>query len=295
VQGKHTYYLPVLPDRGPNGRGRAQTWNWPASAIEVPPEEIKSLKLDAIIFQRPEEYEDLSPRWFVRKQNARMFYVEHNCPQGRINEMRHPAADDATVTVVHVTHLNDLFWDCGSARTAVIEHGVVDPGYRYTGELPRGAIVVNEPVRRARVTGTDLIARFAEIAPIDLFGMQIAALRSERANVYENLRQAELHEQLPRRRAYIHPLRWTSLGLSLIEAMHLGMPVVALAATEAVHAVPRGAGFIDTDVRALQDAFAQLIAQPELAREMGKRARDAALARYSLQRFLDDWDALLGS
>ena len=41
---------------------------------------------------------------------------------------------------------------------------------------------------------------------------------------------------MARRRLYLHPVRWTSLGLSLLEAMHLGMPVVALATTE----VPRG-------------------------------------------------------
>ncbi len=176
VQGQHQYYLPVVPDRGAAGRGRAQTWDWPPSAVEVTPEQIKHLKLDAIIFQRPEEYLDLRRRWFDGKQNVRTFYVEHNCPQGRINEMRHPAADDPNVTVVHVTHFNDLFWDCGAARTAVIEHGVLDPGYRYTGEITHGAIVVNEPLRRARVTGTDLIPRFAEIAPVDLFGMKIAGL-----------------------------------------------------------------------------------------------------------------------
>jgi glycosyltransferase involved in cell wall biosynthesis len=42
---------------------------------------------------------------------------------------------------------------------------------------------------------------------------------------------------MARRRVYLHPVRWTSLGLSLIEAMHLGMPVAGLAARE--HALAR--------------------------------------------------------
>ena len=29
----------------------------------------------------------------------------------------------------------------------VIEHGIPDPGYRYTGELAAAGAVVNEPVR----------------------------------------------------------------------------------------------------------------------------------------------------
>ncbi len=35
VQGPHEYLVPVLPDRGPDGRGRAQTWDWPGSVREV--------------------------------------------------------------------------------------------------------------------------------------------------------------------------------------------------------------------------------------------------------------------
>ena len=40
-----------------------------------------------------------------------------------------------TSLLVHVTHFNALFWDAGSTPTRVIEHGIVDPGERYTGEL----------------------------------------------------------------------------------------------------------------------------------------------------------------
>jgi hypothetical protein len=64
--------------------------------------------------------------------------------------MRHPAADHPGLVIVHVTHFNQLFWDCGRTPTEVIEHGVPDPGYRYTGEFEAAALVVNEPLRRGR-------------------------------------------------------------------------------------------------------------------------------------------------
>jgi glycosyltransferase involved in cell wall biosynthesis len=102
-----------------------------------------------------------------------------------------------------------------------------------------------------------------------------------------------MHAQLARRRVYTHPIRWTSLGLSLLEAMHLGMPVVALATTEAIEAVPPGAGVLSTDVDVLVAAVADYVADPQRAVEDGARARQAALARYGLERFLDDWDATL--
>lgn len=291
VQGEHRYLIPVLPDRGPDGRGRARTWEWPKSAIEVTPEEAARADVDVVILQRPEELHALCADWLGGRRPGRdvpAIYVEHNTPQGLINEMRHPAADRDDLTVVHVTHFNDLFWDCGATRTRVVEHGIVDPGYRYSGVLPRAAAVINEPLRRARVTGTDLLARIEQAAPVDLFGMKVRSLGG-----YEDLPQARMHDELVTRRVYVHTCRWTSLGLSLLEAMHLGMPVVALATTEHARAVPKEAGVISSCVDELVEAVRELVAAPERARRMGEAAREAARSRYSLERFLDDWDVVL--
>jgi glycosyltransferase involved in cell wall biosynthesis len=288
VQGDHQYLLPVMPDRGPDGRGRAQTWDWPPSAVEVSRDEARAAGIDLVILQRPVELERLAREW-VGDRRVPTVYVEHNAPQGRIAEMRHPAADRDDLTVVHVTHFNDLFWDCGSTPTRVIEHGVVDPGYRYSGATPRAAVVINEARRRARVTGTDLLERFAAFGvPIDLFGIDAGALGGR-----EDMPQHRLHDEMAERRLYLHPIRWTSLGLSLIEAMHLGMPVVALATTEAPDAVPPAAGVLSTRVDRLAEGARDLLADPERARVAGLAARAAALERFGLRRFLDDWDDLL--
>jgi glycosyltransferase involved in cell wall biosynthesis len=190
--------------------------------------------------------------------------------------------------LVHVTHFNDLFWDAGETPTRVIEHGIVDPGYRYTGELGRAAVVINEARRRGRVTGTDLLPRFGAAAPLDLFGIDAAALGGVGDVPYE-----ELPGEIGQRRVYLHPIRWTSLGLSLLEAMHVGMPVVALATTETTEAVGPDAGVVSTDVARLVDALQRLLADPDEARERGIAARRAALGRYGLARFLTDWDAVL--
>jgi len=139
VHGSHEYLVPVVPDRGPDGRGRAQTYAWPDSAVEVTPDEAADADVDMVIVQRPEELDTTAERWLGGRRPGRdlpAVYVEHNAPQGRIAEMRHPAADRDDLVLVHVTHFNELFWDAGSTPTRVVGHGVVDPGYRYTGELP---------------------------------------------------------------------------------------------------------------------------------------------------------------
>ncbi|WP_320784402.1 glycosyltransferase [Streptomyces sp. CRN 30] len=295
VQGPHTCLLPVTPDRGPDGLGRARTWDWPESVIEVPPERLRDEEIDLVVLQRPHEI-DLVDRWLGRRPP--LVYLEHNAPHGDVPDTRHPAADLPGVTLVHVTHFNRLMWDAGHTETTVIEHGIVDPGPRWTGELGRAAVVVNEPVRRGRTTGTDLLPEFARAAPLDVFGMGTEGL-AEHLGIHpdrcrtQDVPQHDLHTELARRRVYVHPVRWTSLGLSLLEAMHLGMPVVALATTEVTEAVPPGAGVVSNRIDVLTDAVRDFLADPHRARAAGEKARAAALARYGLSRFLTDWERLL--
>jgi glycosyltransferase involved in cell wall biosynthesis len=75
--------------------------------------------------------------------------------------------------------------------------------------------------------------------------------------------------------------------------MYLGMPVVALATTEVVEAVPADAGVLSTRVDVLADALRTFLADVDLARHTGLAARAAARCRYSLDRFITDWDQLL--
>lgn len=297
VQGRHHYLLPVLPDRGTYGLGRAASWDWPTSAVEVTPAQLADAEVDVVVVQRPEELA-LAETLLQRRLGADVaaVYLEHNTPGHNPTGSRHPLADRRDIPVVHVTHFNAVFWDTGRAPVRVIEHGILDPGERYTGELARSAIVLNDAARRGRAVGADLIPGFAADAPIDLFGMRSEAW--VRANpgievTAHDLAQGQLHIAMARRRVYLHTTRWTSLGLSLIEAMQLGMPVVVLAATDATQAVDPSCGAISTDVALLRARVRELMNEPEQALVAGKAARTAALSRYGVARFLAEWDALL--
>ncbi|MER6119366.1 glycosyltransferase [Streptomyces sp. NPDC001743] len=299
VQGPHTYLVPVTPDRGPDGLGRARTWTWPQSVRERTPEELRDSDIDLVVLQRPHEIE-LAHAWTGRRpgQDLPAVYVEHNSPHESAVGTVHPLADRSDIPVVHVTHFNRLMWDNGRAPTDVIEHGIIDPGHLWTGTEPRAAVVVNEPLRRGRTTGTDLLPGFAAAAPLDVFGMgtrQLAArlgLPPELCRTAE-LPQNELHPAMAQRRVYLHPVRWTSLGLSLLEAMFLGMPVVALGTTEVREAVPPDAGTVSNRPEVLNEALRHFLADVGHARRAGERARAAARARYGVQRFLDDWERLM--
>jgi glycosyltransferase involved in cell wall biosynthesis len=300
VQGEHDYLLPVTPQRDSDGLGRARTWQWPDNVVEVPSNDLRDTDIDVVVLQRPHEVE-LTEQWTGRRPGRDLpaVYVEHNTPGGEVPFTRHPLADRDDIRIVHVTHFNRLFWDCGRAPTDVVEHGIVDPGHLYSGDWARAAVVVNDPVRRSRAVGTDLLPELSRAAPLDVFGMNVHRLDDElhlptgRLWTFEDLPQDRMHRELARRRVYVHTARWTSLGLSLLEAMHLGMPVVALATTEAAAAVPPEAGVVSTRPEELATAVWRFVHDPSLAQAVGAEARRVALARYGLGRFLTDWDARL--
>jgi hypothetical protein len=300
VQGHHHYLVPVTPGRGPYGLGRAATWQWPSSVTEVSPAKLRDARVDLVVLQRPQELR-LAGHWLgcTPGVDVPAVYVEHDPPPGPLAGAPHPMAGLPGVRIVHVTHFNARYWDCGRTPAVVIEHGIPDPGARWTGELARAGVVVNDPLRRGRTAGTDLLPRFARAAPLDVFGMRVTGLATalgvpaERCAEFEDLPQQRMLAKLAHRRAYVHPFRWTSLGLSLIEAMQLGMPVVVLGVTEAPRAVPPGAGTVSTDVGELAGALRRLLRDRQAAAEAGAAAREAALARYGLKRFLDDWDEVL--
>jgi len=308
LAGDHDHLVPVVPGRGPDGRGRAATWDWPASVVERTPEQLRALAadggIDVVVLQRPHEL-DLLTRWtgLVAGKDVPAVYVEHNTPSGPAATTRHPCADvdevaRGQVPVVHVTAFNDLMWDCGTARTLVVDHGVADPGHLWTGTAAHVGAVVNDPVRRWRVVGTDVLLRVAHAVPVEVYGMGVTGLAEHLGDaagtvLHEDVPQAQMHRMLARARAYLHPFRWTSLGLSLLEAMALGLPVLALGTTETPAAVPPGAGVVSNRPDELVAAARRWLADPDEARAYGDAARAHVLARYSLAEFLLRWDTTL--
>jgi glycosyltransferase involved in cell wall biosynthesis len=286
AQGPHEFFVPVKPGRPPGYAGRSGTIPWPANLHEVPAEQVRDLKLDCIVFQSQanflvDQHEILSE---CQRRLPRI-YLEHDPPREHPTDTRHVAAD-SDVLLVHVTHFNNLMWDSGRTATRVIEHGVVVPaGVRYTGELARGLVIVNCLERRGRRLGADIFRRVAQRVPLDLVGME--------ATDMGGLGEVE-HRDLPafaaRYRFLFNPIRYTSLGLAVCEAMAVGVPIVGLATTEMVTAVRNGvSGYVDTDVERLVDHMQRLLEDPEEARRLGRGARRTARRRFNIARFTRDW------
>lgn len=83
VQGAHRYLVPVVADRGPDGLGRARTWDWPASVVEVTPEQLGDLTpadVDVVVLQRPRDLDLLHAWTGDRLRRTPRVWVEHDTP-----------------------------------------------------------------------------------------------------------------------------------------------------------------------------------------------------------------------
>jgi glycosyltransferase involved in cell wall biosynthesis len=299
VHGNYLYYLTQVPHewylvadaaRSPHHAGRSGALPWGDNVHDAPVDAIAGMDFDAVVFQSRDAWADEQHRLLTPAQRRLpRIYLEHDPPQEHPTNTRH-WMDDAGALLVHVTPFNALMWDSGDVPTRVIEHGVrLIRDARHTGELDTGVVVVNNLDKRGRRLGADVYARVAKEVPLTLIGMG-----AERCGGLGEIGQLDLPAFIARHRFFFNPIRYTSLGLAIVEAMMVGLPVVGLATTELASVIRSGDnGIVDTRVERLVEAMQRLRADPAEARRIGEAGRRTALERFGIDRFVADWlDAL---
>lgn len=286
----HEWYLVVDDERTPHHSGRSGILPWGDHVHEAHVNRIRDMAFDAVLFQSKDAWLDEQYRILsAAQQRLPRIYLEHDPPQEHPTNTRHWMTDDA-VLLVHVTPFNALMWDSGRVPTRVIEHGVqlLHPAL-HTGEIESGIVVVNNIESRGRRLGADVYAEVSREVPLTLVGMG-----SERAGGRGEIANHELPSFMARHRYLFNPIRYTSLGLAIVEAMMVGLPIVGLATTELVTVIRNGEnGYIDTRVERLIEAMQHLRRDPEAARRLGEAARRAAMERFNIGRFASDWTQAL--
>lgn len=287
VQSSHHFFLPIKPNRPEGYGGRSGSFPWAENVHDVPAEEVKDLEFDILLFQSRKNF--LTDQYEIlrdRQRSLPSIYLEHDPPREHPTDTKH-IVDDKDILLVHVTHFNDLMWDSGKTPTRVIPHGVIVPeDIRYSGELEKGIVVVNNLKTRGRRLGKDIFEQVQSQVPLDLVGMNSTSLGGLGELPHQKLLQFE-----SRHRFFFNPIRYTSLGLAVCEAMMLGMPIIGLATTEMVKAVENGvSGYLDNEIPRLVDTMSTLLTEPEEARRLGEGARQQALEKFNIQRFIRDWN-----
>ncbi|SHG52071.1 glycosyltransferase [Massilia sp. CF038] len=290
TQLPHQFHVVSKPGRPPGYGGRAGQMPWGDNVHDLPASSARAQQFDCIIFQDDHQFEKDQYEFLSAAQRALpRIYIEHDPPRGHPTDTRHPV-DDAHVMLVHVSHFNALMWDNGNTPYRVIEHGVVVPdGIAYRGELESGLVIINNLAARGRRLGADLFTQVRRQVPLELVGME-----AEQLGGLGEIAHAALPAFAARYRYLFNPIRYTSLGLAVIESMMVGLPVVALATTEMVTVIEHGeSGFIDTNTSNLILHMQELRRSPGLARRLGMTAQRRARERFGIARFCDEWNQLL--
>jgi glycosyltransferase involved in cell wall biosynthesis len=288
-QGNFEIYLPVDKQRSEGYIGYGTTFPFGKNVHEVPLDAVSHLSIDCIVFQSPKNYfHDQYATLTESQRSVPKVYLEHDPPQGHPTNTRH-CVEDASVAIVHVTHFNNMMWDNNGCPTHVIAHGIHIPSVSYKGDVSRGVVVINNLSERGRRLGVDIFLEARKHVPLDLIGMNTQDVGG--------LGEV-LHPRLPafisRYRFFFNPIRYTSLGLAVLESMMVGLPVVGMATTELVTIIQNDvSGFIHTDLNYLISKMNMLLNDRELAERVGSAGKKIAIDQFNINRFTSDWETLL--
>lgn len=286
TQVPHEFYLPIKPGKPEGYGGRLPGISWGENVHDIPAEAVCTEQFDCIVFQSRRNY--LQDQFEILSEAQRQLpriYLEHDPPREHPTDTQH-VVDDPSLLLVHVTHFNRLMWNSGCTPTCVIEHGVDMPAVSYSGTLPKGIVVANGLESRGRRLGADVFKQVRQTVPLDLVGMKSEVLGGLGEIPHDRLAAFQA-----RYRFFFHPVRYTSLGLAVCEAMMLGLPIVGLATTELVRVIENGvSGYIDANIDTLIERMQELIENPEQAARLGKQAKQQAQSRFSMRRFIQDWN-----
>jgi len=295
IHGSYLYYLshtpvqfivPVRDDAAPGYSGRSGPFPWGDNVIEVPAADVKDMEFDCILYQQRKNYLEDQYEILTDAQRALpRIYLEHDPPQEIPTDTRH-FVDDPEVLLVHVTNFNRLMWNNNRTPSRVIEHAVTIPSdVRYTGEKEKGIVVINNIHNRGRRLGIDVFENVRRQVPLDIIGMG-----SEKVGGLGEVSPPQLPEFISRYRFFFNPIRYTSLGLAVCEAMMVGLPMVGLATTEMPITVENGvSGYVHTDTDVLVEKMQLLLRDPEHARDLSRGAKAAALRKFDIARFSGQW------
>ncbi|MCL4699053.1 MAG: glycosyltransferase [Burkholderiaceae bacterium] len=290
TQVPHDFHVVANAARGAHKTGVGGALPWGPNVVEVAEERLRDEAFDVVIYQHRAQWDDDRLRVLSDEQRRLpRIVIEHDPPREHPTDTRH-WCDDPGALIVHVTHFNALMWDNGATPWRVVEHGVKPLAeLPWTGELARGLVVVNHLRERGRRLGADVFEQMRNEVPLHLVGMGSEALGGA-----GEVAQPALPRVLASHRFFFNPIRYTSLGLAVVEALHAGLPVVGLATTELASVISNGRnGYTDTRPRYLIGVMRELLKDIRLARTWGAAGQQLARERFAIGRFVEDWQRVL--
>jgi glycosyltransferase involved in cell wall biosynthesis len=177
----------------------------------------------------------------------------------------------------------------------IIPHGVDASdyeGFQSTGQIPAVLTVANFIKERGDFMGYNLHRDVVkDDVPHKIVGLNPSLPDSGPARDW-----AELKSYYRDYRVYLNTSIWSIVAM--MEAMTVGMPIVTRPGPRegSPEGIPSNLltngynGFVSDDPQYLREKTKSLLANPDVAKEMGQRARETVQAKHNIDRFIREWN-----
>lgn len=178
-------------------------------------------------------------------------------------------------------------WSCRS-DTQVIHHGLDTELFAPRGQQRENVIlsVVNDWINRDWCCGYHAWTRISKNLPVKVLGSTHGLSKPAEST-------DDLINTYGSSRIFLNTSTISPVPMSLMEAMSCGCAVVSKATCMIPEIIENGKnGFISNDEAELRAYLEKLLADEDLAAQMGEEARKTIQERFGLDRFTDKWNTV---
>jgi hypothetical protein len=194
------------------------------------------------------------------------------------------------VEVVYVSdHKRSTFGELGRRGRTIRLAADTRVFHGYTGEKACILNVTDAYARREAFRGYALFRELTAGLPFQVVGHG----NQEIPGAFPARDFAHMRRIYREHRCFLSTDRGGYLHLSVLEAMATGLPLVALPIPELAPYLENGVNaFLSPDAAELRKALECLLADPELAREVGARGREVVERHFGIDAFVEQWNRL---
>ena len=236
-------------------------------------------------------YQLLAP--IARFLRVPLISLEHTLPlrtdyggwhSSRFDQLRNMKGDEN----IFISDFSRIAWMFDPEESHVIEHGIDTVLFAPKNEERKNSClsVVNDWINRDVFCGYKIWK-----SVIDGFRFKVLGTTpglSLPANGIQDLADHYASHSI-----FVNTSQISPIPSSLLEAASSGAAIVSTSTCMIPEVFTDGVdAFLSNDIEVLRKRIRQLLDEPEMAREMGKKARQTIIDRFSMERFVNDWNYL---
>jgi len=182
-------------------------------------------------------------------------------------------------------------WDPKDPSVKILRHGVDTNIFKPNPSVPKtGKIltVVNDYVNRSWAVGYDIYEKVTEGLPTFPVG--------DTPGLSESASQQELIIQYQRASVFLNTSKYSPIPTSILEAASCACPIVTTDTCAVPDLIEDGVnGFISNDIDYLKDRLKWCLDNPKEANELGQKARQTIIEKFSLGKHIENWKDIIES